>query len=485
MGDWSVYDYGLPFTRDPATILAGASAGPEDDLYLSTRTFDASGTLLRSTYVRYEKDVPGSSLAVEHTRDMNQRRVAERTVYHDDNGRWTQRELSSFDGLGHYRTVVETGSFESSPRRTTTTNFHPGRHYKVDSFGRLVGSYSMIPASSPWILSTYDSRTVSLSEGSFNGTSRVETTFDPETGFLECRRELKGTGRGHDDVLVVFTDLDGDGFPDREAFYGGDRQRLPTPPGCGVADGLEAEVRLDHAYAFGVLKSTDYAQECSGAGDGGHVLRVVDLDIDRRTGLPRASRDVSGLRTDFLYDDLGRLTTVRPLQDAWTVTTYTPAGPHTAAVATVFRRNAGSTTRLSQERRVFDGFGRVCVTQEKLPSGGLWSRRDTLYHPTGWKKEESVVRETNALATRCPTQITGPKTTYAAYDPFGRAGRIVPPDGAAHEILLTYRGVRQVDRTVRVATSLSGSEVSATTSEPARAPRPRRRRSRPPHGLLL
>ena len=48
-GDWSVYDYGLPFTRDPDTIFPGQSPGPEDDLFLSTRTLDANDSPVRST----------------------------------------------------------------------------------------------------------------------------------------------------------------------------------------------------------------------------------------------------------------------------------------------------------------------------------------------------------------------------------------------------------------------------------------------------
>jgi YD repeat-containing protein len=53
---------------------------------------------------------------------------------------------------------------------------------------------------------------------------------------------------------------------------------------------------------------------------------------------------------------------------------------------------------------------------------------------------------------------------FLNYDPFGRPAVIQPADGNTHDVTLTYHGVRQVDRTVKVATAAS-TETSATTIE--------------------
>ncbi|MGH7489743.1 MAG: hypothetical protein ACREMY_29690, partial [bacterium] len=64
------------------------------------------------------------------------------------------------------------------------------------------------------------------------------------------------------------------------------------------------------------------------------------------------------------------------------------------------------------------------------------------------------------VMTGNPTHLT----TFSSYDPFGRPGTITPPDGGAHNVTMTYHGVRQVDRTVKIATS-PGSETPSTTTE--------------------
>ncbi|MCP3978409.1 MAG: hypothetical protein GY716_03620, partial [bacterium] len=57
------------------------------------------------------------------------------------------------------------------------------------------------------------------------------------------------------------------------------------------------------------------------------------------------------------------------------------------------------------------------------------------------------------------------KTVYLEYDPFGRPGRIRPPDGSAHDVTFSYAGVRQVARTRQVATGAGGLETPSTVTE--------------------
>jgi len=56
-------------------------------------------------------------------------------------------------------------------------------------------------------------------------------------------------------------------------------------------------------------------------------------------------------------------------------------------------------------------------------------------------------------------------TRFQNYDPFGRPGLIVPPDGSSHATTLTYHGAQQVDRRLAVATGAGGAESQQTTTE--------------------
>src|SRR5262249_20605265 len=89
------------------------------------------------------------------------------------------------------------------------------------------------------------------------------------------------------------------------------------------------------------------------------------------------------------------------------------------------------------------------------------SARITTYNALGWK--------TNVSEAGSP----GNTTTYSSFDPFGRPGRIRPPDsvsanGFAHDVTLSYSGAQTVNRTVKVGTAWNGSAVTespATTTE--------------------
>ncbi len=86
---------------------------------------------------------------------------------------------------------------------------------------------------------------------------------------------------------------------------------------------------------------------------------------------------------------------------------------------------------------------------------GTISSRATNYNAAGW------VRSKTGWATNSAT-------IYRNFDPFGRPTLIQPPDGSAHDVTLTYHGVRQVDRTVKVGTAWNGTAVTesaATTTE--------------------
>ncbi len=211
---WSAYDYGLPFTRKET---AGAGR------FLSTQVWSAGNQLLRSNYVRFEMDQKRTDTS-SVDRTLNRRRTSTRTVYHDDAGRFADVSLSDFDGLGHYRQVQTGGNFPGSNVRTTVTSYHPTiGTYQLGANGVAL-AYSMLPATSPWVLGTFADR--SVAEGTFREASQAH--FNPSTGFLERQRVFFDTnGPGPDDLIAVFMP-DGSGNLQQEQYFGGDGGALGT-----------------------------------------------------------------------------------------------------------------------------------------------------------------------------------------------------------------------------------------------------------------
>ena len=280
-GAWQLEEYGLPLTHSDG---ASGTAG-----YLSTEV-RSGGTLLRSTRLRYEWDAPNQE-------ELDQRPVYQRTVYHDDGGRWADVTSSDFDGLGHYRRQTTGGSFDAGNFLETMTTFNPG-----------VGTYAhqavTIPAgqfpstAAPWILGTFDERTVSDGVE----TAKEQFCFEAGTGFLLRHRTLAGSSPLSYDLLQVYTRT-GQGFLQDEKDYGGDLQAVSlagdlctlTPPGSTV-------YHLRHSYSYRVRAKTEYLQ----AGGAPMPAPVLDLTIDQRSGLPAIERSPAGIATSFDYDALGR-----------------------------------------------------------------------------------------------------------------------------------------------------------------------------------
>ena len=215
-----------------------------------------------------------------------------------------------------------------------------------------------------------------------------------------------------------------------------------------------AEYRVDHTYAHGVLESSAYVRECNGGDNGETILSVVDQTIDPDTGLVVASRDPTGLETTYDYDLQGRLVEIDPADDARTLITYTAATPNAAARVEVDRVDS-SGTALVESRTLFDGYGRVCVEQERQPDGS-WNRKQQIYFATGVLDTVSEVEGVGSLVeTKCPSTVGPPYTRFQEYDPFGRSKRVVPADGQTHEVKFAFFGERVKRRRVKIATSES------------------------------
>ena len=437
-GTWDKDDYGLPFTRE----VAGDGTGR----FLSAQISDCGpgGTscqLRRTSYVRYETDAPDAG------ENGNRREVSTRTVYHDDGGRLADVNRSSFDGLGHYRTVGTDGTFAAGNVRTIHTDYNPTR-------GTFPGSFSMWPSADPWILDTF------TAQWATEGAQTAKRTFkvDSQTGWVERTRihRLDSGGLSAADVLVE-TLHDGTGNLASERTYGGDNQPLSTVPIGDVVLPQPPEYRVEHTTLYGTrATSTPFNTQAGTA----FSFKTLDCGagIDLSTGLPSTCRDSSQIATSYEYDLLGRLLWVKPQagHEGRTELVYTPAtSASSLATVNLNRQPNGGGALLTEAVVKFDALGRVWQEQQRMPSGSF-STRETLYNEIGWK---ASVSELGSL-TR--------KTVFSGYDPFGRPGTITPPDGAAHNVTFAYAGVGSIARTVQVGTSLSGSsvaEVPATTTE--------------------
>ncbi len=446
---WDAAEYGFPISHHEES---GAGWGA------STKTYSAAsgGTLLRSSYVRYEWDGGGA----DH---VNQRLAGQKTVYHDDGNREATVVSSKFDGVGHYRKTLTGGTFDSGNVRGTETAYDG----VYADFPHLGGGSSgeVWPAASPWVWTTYGSAKAWEGASDPPTSALVEQfCFDRSTGFLKRHRVLAGSASATNDLLQVFTGTGG--FVTREQDYGGDTQAIATTADlCALTLPTPEAYRIDHTYAYAALQTSAYVR----ANGSEMPFKSVERTIDAATGLATASTEPDGRSTSLSYDALGRPTFIKP-QDglsAWTQYTYNPATYNsqtlagTQASVGVLRRANGATSgpSLAASGITFDDLGRVYRESFTQPDGTS-SVRETLYNANGWKQSVSELNTTGQAAG---------KTQYLSYDAFGRPTAITPPDGSAHGIVLTYTGDRLVSRRVKVGTSrtLAGVivETDATTTE--------------------
>jgi RHS repeat-associated protein len=439
-GNWSSYDYALPFTR-----FTGDGTGR----FLSTRIYNAAGQLLRSTYVRYEADQQWSSVELQDKNNLNRREASRRTVYEDDAGKYADVTQTQFDGLGHYRRSEAAGNFGSGNTKVNWVGYNSNQGtYELDANGLPKPGFTMIPSSGLWILGKYWDRVVS------DGSSSEQdlNCFDGTTGFLLARRFLKTSGQMVETDVLVRYEKDSFGNVTAEDFYGGDSGGLSTTAACAPAT---SQYRLVHTWQYGALATSKYDTA---------PFYSVKRTIDQNTGLPSEDYDTADLKTSYEYDSIGRRTWEMPGtgQGGWTEYVYSRALSASDLADVLIRRRANGSKAaqvLSQSQILFDGLGRVSREQRKLPDG-TWSIRETLYDDAGNKASVSEEQVNN------PTS----KTQFLNYDPFGRPGIIRPPDGTAHDITLSYAGVRSVSRTVKIGTAYNAStgavtESSATTTE--------------------
>ncbi|MEM6457271.1 MAG: hypothetical protein AAF772_19435, partial [Acidobacteriota bacterium] len=212
-----------------------------------------------------------------------------------------------------------------------------------------------------------------------------------------------------------------------------------------VLDELAAggEVTIDHQYEHGVRTKSTYR---------GADWHLLDRTVDK-SGVVLSERDASGLEIAYEYDQLHRVTAVKPSAahgGAWVQIRHSIVA--TGPKMELFYRPNGSMTAtpVAREELYFDGFGRLWKERRLMPSA-VWAQRITERHVSGELKRVSTWHGSGKPARW---------TTYENYDPFGRARRITQPDGA--RVDFTYRGIREVVRTQKVATSEHGQTAHST-----------------------
>jgi hypothetical protein len=448
-------EYGLPFSRKTA----------KDGKFISTQIYQgtvASGALKRTNFVRYERDEGFAQF------DANRRLADSRTEFNDDqaNGQPHYRETDStdFDGVGHYRTVSETGVFsepEAVPNLnstrvvTTAYNAYEAGVNASDPNVIATGTYptGVIPFTPPatskhWILNLFTSTTTT--EGS--ASAKRQFCFAPATGFLKGTRTLGAPGIANTDLVAGFVSDSNAaggaaGNATSEKYYGGDAKDnggvdtriTSTTELCSMLDipnaspgPLAFDVR--HTFEHGVKKSSEYYS--SGVSMG---FKVLDVDIDANTGLVFHSRDTAGVQSVFGYDPSRRITLSFKPGTAGISYEYTNAT--SSAPAKVVAEQVSATAGTVRYEVQFDFLGRKSLEKRLMtpradcPAECTSSRR-TEYNGMGWAKSVSEWEKDT------PSHFTSSEN----FDPFGKPGKVTRPDGKY--TTFTYLGARQVTRTV-------------------------------------
>ncbi len=425
--------------------------------------YRCSGEPLRSEWLIYSDDY---NTGGDRGRTGANRRLEGRaTLFHDDqNGEgpydseWTvwlegAGDDTNYDGLGNYRWSRKRSRDELASE-TVHLEINPsvGQYNPAGSNN----NYAMIPATEPWLINNVLERHVQAGEFTAGGTqqAKVRYCYSPE-GVVERERRYRRTNnQGDDNDLLSIFEYE-DGLRVRHSYYGGDQELLTI--GSSASETCEddptntPQYEMVHENEHGVRRRSYWLDDL------GQPLtwNAYEVDIDSSTGLPSASYDVSGFRTDYNYDALGRLLTATPEEGAKTRYKYDSfsSGPLATVPAkvSVSLLPAAFGGQYDYREYHYDGFGRLAVEKRKQPDQSL-AVRETDYNARGWRVRQSE------------WGIGGPSphdTEFENFDPFGRASRIVAPDGSVTTV--DWTGIRLMERTEQVA--MAGGEGDAITIE--------------------
>ncbi len=458
VNSWRVTDWGLPYDKD-RPLASGDASG---NLFLSrqvSRCTNSGGTAcgdgpLVKVYTQYANEYTDCSKFDGERPDCFSRdsiKLRERTVYGD--GHYIEQIYEQPDGAGNFGLVTTRSDFQDTRRYEVLTRYTVTEQDLAITNGYIqVGNpSSYLPsADAPWLLSLYDQKTTTA-EGQANYVKEFE--FDQETGLLSCERSWKEPGaRSGQDIVVVLrrgSDPGNLGLPTTEIVSGGDPANLGTAVICRTDDDGPAGVRYDIHHEYEHLQlSRSYLPG---------YPNWYEADIDRNTGLPAATTNVSDQPTSYRYDALGRLTLIDPsesLGEAETEIVY--KNPADADPTMTETRRIG-TTQLYQKITTYDHHGRLKQEQVRRPTGGV-SHEATIksyaYDGPGHLIRESTWYDED--------QGTAYSTVYSDFEILGRPQRITQPNGKVIE--RDYgAGKHRLYETVQQVRTSEGAFSSATT----------------------
>jgi hypothetical protein len=424
---YDVREFSLPLKRDESS--GGA--------FLSTETFSAGGSPLRSTFLKFDYDAAvcyglGETEGLHSSCFDSNRRVShERTIYHDDGNRVTDTAYSDFDGFGHYRVAARTDTFGSATR-SSRTNFNPG----TDARGRRAGVFAF-QATDPWVLNTFDTQTATQGAQS----ARTEACFDG-AGLLTRQRTLRqyanadgSFARSSNDLLAVYQ-RNSIGDIEEEKYYGGDclqggscEQALSADALCDLSLPAAPTYHLLHTYKYGVRATSNYQ------GPGGLSLSALDRTVDP-TGAITCEKDAAGASTCFTYNSMWRLKSVTPPVGAVATYTYSNATDTVRAEASAARSDTLTTFQ-------FDGFGRLWREKRRMPDSST-SISETHYDAEGRTDSTSELQKLQGAESQFVPSF---KTSFT-FDEFGRPRTVTSPDQSVMSFAST--GVRLKQRSSNV-----------------------------------
>jgi len=437
---YAAYERGLPYKK------------LSDGTKLSSEFFGnctgANCPVLRSTYSNWEFEVK----AGDTRRHRNARQQFTKIVYNEDGNRFISNFATSYDGVGHYRSVLTDSNIGGLTHFETTMYDATSTDMTVDSKGNILNDVTRPAVDQPWVLNTYSYK--STTEG--NTTVSSSFCFDKTTGFLQRERLM---GSGVHDLLKVYSQTitggdaaqNGKGNILSEEYYGGDDQSIGAGTlACDTSLPASARYTILHQYEFGTRKSTQYKNA---------AFKLLDLTIDRNTGLASEDRDMAGVLTTYAYDSLDRLKELATTGRAKMQYTYdTSASPSKVTIQAV---DPVSSVALTETRVYYDFFGRIMQTRNQMPAG--WSTVNTTYDASGHKRTASTPEYRTQSAYEAPGVFTPSHVTTWGYDLHDRPASELRPDNS--QVTFSYVGDRQKTSTQYLATAFDQSDSAVTTTQ--------------------
>jgi RHS repeat-associated protein len=218
------------------------------------------------------------------------------------------------------------------------------------------------------------------------------------------------------------------------------------PPDPNLPGMLAPDDVVNMTYQYGMLKTVRY---------GTLSWNAVNRNI-APTGQVTTSYDSAGLRTDYTYDDLGRITGVSPTSpELPAYTSYSHGSStyldnlgyeriHRYEYGVITTRGSSGSTDYEYEYQVFDGEHKLLKVQ-RLDASGQYVQQTRVYDGLG---APTFVSEWHAVDDFQPP-ATPPGTTISYYgprdwqtdpnsiqyrDPFSRTRKVTTADGAISEI---------------------------------------------------